>query len=64
VLFIAIFSLSPILKARMTLGMPYPKSQVPDKSPMIRLVANFPETVSVGDRKRSGRPTLLSDVSV
>ena len=41
----------------------FPKSQVPDKTPEFRLVASFLEG-SVGDRKGSGRPTLLSDDSV
>ena len=44
--------------------MPSPKSQLPHNMPVFRLVASFPETDSIGNLKRSGRPTFLSDVNV
>jgi hypothetical protein len=42
----------------------FPNSQVPDSSQVIPLLSSFVENGSVGDRKVSGRPTVLSDVSV
>jgi hypothetical protein len=42
----------------------FPKSEIPDKTRVFRLVAVFTETGSVSGLKRSGRPTVLSDVSV
>jgi hypothetical protein len=37
---------------------------VSDKSTVFNLVALFRETGSVSDRKYSGRPTVLNDVTV
>jgi hypothetical protein len=45
-------------------GCAFPKCQVPDKLTAFRLVAHFRETGSGSDRKRSGRPTELHDISV
>jgi hypothetical protein len=42
----------------------FPKYQVPDKSVVFRSVTCSHETGSVNNRKRSGHPTVLSDVSV
>jgi hypothetical protein len=52
------------LKRQCDVRSAFPKSQVPDKSTVLSLVARFREAGSVSDRKRSGRPILLRDVSV
>jgi hypothetical protein len=40
------------------------KSQVPDKPTLFRLITRFVKRSNVSDRKVSGRPTTLNDVSV
>jgi hypothetical protein len=51
------------LKSKDDFRNAFPKSQVPDKTPVFLLVVIFPEKLSLGDGRRSGRPTLLSEVS-
>jgi transposase len=42
----------------------FPDSEVPNKSTIQRLVERFRETVSIGEKRRSGRPSVLSDDSL
>jgi transposase len=42
----------------------FPDSVVPNKSTIQRLVKRFRETVSIGEKRRSGRPSVLSNDSL
>ena len=48
----------------MMLQVPSPKSQVPYKSTVFRVISSFRETAIVADLKFSGRPTVLNGASV
>jgi hypothetical protein len=52
----------PYLKYQDDISSAFPKYQVPDMSAVFRSVTQLRETGS--DRKCSGRPTMLNDVSV
>lgn len=42
----------------------YPNVGVPNKSTITRLIAHFRETGSVSDKKKTGRPTILTDAKL
>jgi transposase len=42
----------------------YPESVAPNKSTIQRLVGRFLETGSIGEKRRSGRPSVLSNYSL
>jgi hypothetical protein len=54
----------PYFKCQGDVRSAFPKSQVPHKSTVFHLIANFREKAIVSDPKHSGRPTVLNGVSV
>jgi hypothetical protein len=54
------FPLGNMQNVRMRLEISFPDSVVPNKSTIQRLVERFRETGSTGEKRRSGRPSVLS----
>jgi hypothetical protein len=58
------FPLGHMQNVRMRFRNSFPDSVVPNKSTIQRLVEGFRETGSIGEKRRSGRPSVLSNDSL